>query len=96
MPALTRNNDGPPVMSRHHFWRMSILALALTGVSCSGSQPAQRPNIILIMADDLGYSDIGPFGGEINTPNLDMLAENGVRFTHFYNAARCGRPGLRY
>lgn len=48
-----------------------------------------RPNIILIMADDMGYSDIGAFGSEIKTPNLDMLADNGIRFTNFYNAARC-------
>lgn len=48
-----------------------------------------RPNIILIMSDDMGYSDIGCFGGEIQTPNLDALAQNGVRFTSFYNTARC-------
>ncbi|MDQ3277998.1 MAG: arylsulfatase [Bacteroidota bacterium] len=48
-----------------------------------------RPNIILILADDLGYSDIGSFGGEIATPNLDYLAANGVRFSRFYNTSRC-------
>lgn len=48
-----------------------------------------RPNIILIMADDMGYSDIGCFGSEIPTPNLDRLANKGVRFTQFYNGARC-------
>ncbi|MAZ27020.1 MAG: arylsulfatase [Cytophagaceae bacterium] len=48
-----------------------------------------RPNIILIMSDDMGYSDIGCYGGEIQTPNLDNLAKNGIRFTQFYNAARC-------
>lgn len=47
------------------------------------------PNIILIMADDLGYSDIGCYGSEIPTPNIDMLAKNGVRFSQFYNTARC-------
>ncbi|NNL01860.1 MAG: sulfatase-like hydrolase/transferase, partial [Eudoraea sp.] len=47
------------------------------------------PNIILILADDMGYSDIGCFGGEINTPVLDQLAMNGLRFTQFYNGARC-------
>ncbi len=50
---------------------------------------AQKPNILLIMADDMGYSDIGCFGGEIRTPNLDALAGGGIRFTQFYNAARC-------
>lgn len=49
----------------------------------------QRPNIVLIMADDMGYSDIGSFGSEIPTPNLDRLAAKGVRFTQFYNGARC-------
>ncbi|HCO93101.1 MAG TPA: arylsulfatase [Phycisphaerales bacterium] len=48
-----------------------------------------RPNIVLIMADDMGFSDIGCYGGEINTPNLDSLAAGGLRFTQFYNAARC-------
>ena len=49
----------------------------------------KSPNIILIMADDLGYSDIGCYGGEIDTPNLDSLGENGIRYTQFYNCARC-------
>jgi len=49
----------------------------------------KRPNIILIMADDMGYSDIGCYGGEVDTPNIDRLAANGVRFTQFYNTARC-------
>lgn len=50
---------------------------------------SQRPNIVLIMADDMGYSDIGCFGSEIPTPNLDKLAGKGIRFTQFYNGARC-------
>lgn len=50
---------------------------------------ADRPNIILIMGDDMGYSDLGCFGGEIQTPNLDALAKEGVRFTQFYNTGRC-------
>lgn len=49
----------------------------------------RAPNIVIILADDLGYSDIGSFGGEIKTPYLDMLASRGLRFTQFYNAARC-------
>ena len=48
-----------------------------------------RPNILLIMADDMGFSDIGCYGGEINTPNIDNLAANGLRYRQFYNAARC-------
>ncbi len=48
-----------------------------------------RPNIVIVMADDMGFSDIGCYGGEIHTPNIDRLATNGLRFTQFYNAARC-------
>ena len=50
---------------------------------------SERPNVVLIMADDMGYSDIGCYGGEIRTPNLDALAAGGIRFTQFYNTARC-------
>lgn len=53
------------------------------------SHGAERPNIIYIMSDDMGYSDIGCYGSEIDTPNLDSLASNGLRFTQFYNTARC-------
>jgi arylsulfatase A-like enzyme len=49
----------------------------------------RKPNIVLILNDDMGYSDLGCYGGEIETPNLDRLAENGLRFTQFYNTARC-------
>ena len=48
-----------------------------------------RPNILVILADDMGYSDVGCYGSEIATPNLDRLAGGGVRFTQFYNNARC-------
>ena len=54
-----------------------------------GSAAAAKPNIIVIMADDMGYSDIGCFGSEIQTPNLDRLAAQGLRFAQFYNTARC-------
>jgi arylsulfatase len=50
---------------------------------------AQRPNIVLIMADDLGFSDLGCYGSEIQTPNLDALASKGLRFSQFYNTAKC-------
>ena len=51
-----------------------------------------RPNIIIIMADDMGWSDIGCYGGEIETPNIDRLADNGLRFTQFYNTGRFVPP----
>ncbi len=50
---------------------------------------AARPNIVIILAADLGFSAIGSYGGEIDTPQLDALAKNGLRFTQFYNTARC-------
>ncbi|CAN5238237.1 hypothetical protein BH11PLA2_BH11PLA2_09600 [soil metagenome] len=58
--------------------------LTVTAVSA-----AERPNILIILADDLGYADVGCYGSEIATPNLDSLAESGVRFRQFYNCARC-------
>ena len=53
------------------------------------SRAAERPNIVLVMVDDMGFSDLGYHGGEIETPNLDALAQGGVRFSQFYNAGRC-------
>jgi len=73
---------------------MGLGAAALAVPGCAGSPQLsarnyRRPNIVLIMADDMGYSDIGCYGGEINTPNLNGLAAKGIRFTQFYNTARC-------
>ena len=70
------------------FW-IRRLAL-LCGCTVVGSvHAADKPNIVLIMADDMGYTDIGCYGSEIKTPVLDGLAQNGVRFTQFYNTSRC-------
>ncbi len=69
-----------------------LLACSLSSCGPKESQTptaAQKPNIVLIMADDIGISDIGAYGGEISTPNLDFLAEEGLRFTTFYNMAKC-------
>ena len=66
-----------------------ILPSVLLSVLCGSTLAAPRPNIIVILSDDMGYSDIGCYGGEINTPTLNKLADNGVRFTQFYNTARC-------
>ncbi|MCB1228991.1 MAG: arylsulfatase [Verrucomicrobiae bacterium] len=69
---------------------LSILGLVLTvGVSQMGVRADERPNIVLIMADDLGFADMGCYGSEIETPNLDALAAEGLRFTQFYNTAKC-------
>jgi len=53
------------------------------------NQQAERPNIVVILSDDMGYSDLACYGGEVETPSLDALAANGLRFTQFYNGARC-------
>lgn len=67
-----------------------IGSLSIAGIAAAQGPPAaRRPNIVLIMADDMGFSDLGCYGSEIRTPHLDRLAERGLRFTHFYNAARC-------
>ena len=49
----------------------------------------KKPNVLLILNDDMGYSDLGCYGGEVRTPNLDRLAAGGLRFSQFYNTARC-------
>ena len=69
-----------------------IFSICFLLTSCKSKKTSlniDRPNIILIMSDDMGYSDISPYGGEIDTPNLSSLAKNGIKFTQFYNAARC-------
>ena len=71
-----------------------LLFAVLFGITAPGRKStvktvANPPNIILILSDDIGYSDIGCYGGEIQTPNLDYLASEGVRFSQFYNGARC-------
>jgi arylsulfatase A-like enzyme len=68
---------------------MKHLFILLSSFAVSASAFAAPPNIIYILADDMGFSDIGCYGGEIDTPNLDALAKGGLRFTQFYNTARC-------
>ena len=70
--------------------KLLVLTLALLSAYSSAQAAAsQKPNIILILVDDLGYSDLSCYGGEINTPNIDALASNGLKFTQLYNSARC-------
>ncbi|QOV91586.1 arylsulfatase [Humisphaera borealis] len=70
---------------------LTFCIVVVVGLISSGASAADapKPNILLILADDLGYSDLGCYGSEIRTPNLDALAASGVRFTQFYNSARC-------
>ncbi len=80
--------------------KFGLAILAMASVATGGwagdmprdnrvAAPASRPNILVIVADDLGYSDIGPYGGEIRTPSLDRLARSGTRLTHFHSAPSC-------
>lgn len=66
-----------------------LLALLLAAGTAPAVSAQVRPNVLIILADDMGFSDAGCYGGEIATPNLDHLAKNGLRFTQFYNTARC-------
>ena len=82
-------------MKRNCF-SISLALLLLLVTSCAENKKTaqtsarkDRPNIVIILADDLGYSDLGCYGGEIETPNLDYLAANGLRFRSFYNTSRC-------
>ncbi|MDD4873047.1 MAG: arylsulfatase [Kiritimatiellae bacterium] len=87
-------------MSRQTFSRRDFIGMMGFGVgafclpgnlrqSFGAENSEKRPNIIVILTDDMGFSDLGCYGSEIGTPNLDKLAENGLRFTQFYNTARC-------
>ena len=66
-----------------------VLGFLLPSVACGQEKKKAKPNIVVILADDLGFSDLGCYGGEIKTPHLDKLAKNGLRFTQFYNTPRC-------
>lgn len=71
-------------------WRIAFLGSVLTLVGLASPViAAGRPNVVLIMTDDMGFSDIGCFGSEIETPNIDGLAQGGLRFVQFYNSSRC-------
>src|SRR3954453_1171017 len=71
------------------FAALAFVALLHCAWLAGSSAADRRPNILLILADDLGYSDLGCYGGEIRTPHLDALAAGGLRFTQFYNCTRC-------
>ncbi|MCF8264191.1 MAG: arylsulfatase [Melioribacteraceae bacterium] len=84
--------------NRRDFIKKSLVAASgitlgtsglLSACSVENKVAGKKPNVLLIMCDDMGFSDIGCYGGEISTPNLDKLASEGMKFTQFYNAARC-------
>ena len=66
-----------------------LLTLVLIPVVGTVTEAANRPNILLIAVDDMGYSDVGPFGSEIKTPSIDSLARKGLKFTNFYVGPSC-------
>lgn len=68
---------------------VALLLAPLATLLAASPQPAPKPNILLILADDVGFSDLGCYGGEIATPNLDSLAAGGLRLLQFYNTSRC-------
>jgi arylsulfatase A-like enzyme/pimeloyl-ACP methyl ester carboxylesterase len=83
-----RLSKGTPVTIMKQLARLILFVVIAFGSSIT-LEAAPKPNVLLIMADDLGFSDLGCYGGEIATPNLDAVAQNGLRFTKFYNTARC-------
>ena len=83
-------------MKKNHDTRSASRRLAVAGLvvllcGCALSAADERPNIVLIMVDDMGFSDLGCYGGEVDTPNLDRLASSGLRFSQFYNGAKCSQ-----
>ena len=84
--ALTRPAFAPPAFLFLAFFFVALLFLMMGAVT---AQAAQQPNIVLILADDLGFTDIAPYGSEISTPSLTALANEGLRFTNYHTAASC-------
>lgn len=74
---------------RRNFFLYFLCFLWLTCLSAFAAASGAKPNVVILFADDMGFSDIGCYGSEIETPNLDRLARGGLRFSHFYNAGRC-------
>lgn len=76
-------------LTRRTLLSSSAATALLAATGKAPAKPVKKPNIIVLLADDMGFSDIGCYGSEIPTPNLDALAADGIRFTQFYNCARC-------
>ena len=71
--------------------KLGAVGLIVLLCGCCPVFADERPNIVLVMVDDMGFSDLGCYGGEIDTPNLDRLATSGLRFSQFYNGAKCSQ-----
>ncbi len=90
MRLLTRVTVKKPEMLKRFLGALGVLiALAMPTLAWTADAPPRRPNIVVILGDDMGYADMGAFGSEIRTPNLDSLANKGVRFTNFYTNPSC-------
>ena len=76
-------------MKRFLHFAIALLALPMQGLLLHAAPAAPKPNVVFILADDMGFSDAGCYGSDIATPNLDSLARDGLRFTQFYNTTRC-------
>ena len=76
-------------MNLRFVFTLAVFLLAQPAAHSAPGEKSTKPNFVVILADDLGFADLGCYGGEIATPNLDQLAANGLRFTQFYNTARC-------
>nr|MCU0305928.1 sulfatase-like hydrolase/transferase [Thermoanaerobaculales bacterium] len=88
----TRHDDGKPGALSRLLRVVGLAGLAVVSSApgiCAAADPPRPPNIVVILGDDMGFSDMGSFGSEIATPNLDSLAASGVRFTNFYTHATC-------
>jgi arylsulfatase len=91
-PAGCRRPFPRHLLRKTNTLAISAVVILVTQTVCLqqvNADQAARPNIVLIMADDMGFSDVGCYGGEISTPNIDRLAAGGLRFTQFYNTGRC-------
>ncbi|MFN7986595.1 MAG: arylsulfatase [Thermoanaerobaculia bacterium] len=84
-----RNRVGRPGNAGRLLGEMAVLGVVGLLAAPAAAQANRRPNIVVILGDDMGFSDMGSFGSEIRTPNLDSLAKSGVRFTNFYTHATC-------
>ncbi len=76
-------------MNRISYVMMLAVFLTASGLSTVHTYAAEKPNIVFILVDDMGYSDIGCYGGEVQTPHLDRMAANGIRFTQMHNTSKC-------
>jgi len=83
------SNSQPKQILNWFLTMRKLVSALISGLILSSPAVAERPNVLVVLVDDLGFSDVGCYGGEIETPNLDQLAKNGLRFTQFYNTARC-------